>query len=104
MDMALDVQKVDTETAYRIKELGMLELTPEAKEVLDRNPEIELLDIFRLYANGAYGDVSDPGANDVALYTKTGVCEGRYQLPNGEHILVTTRFNCVVTKLTREGE
>lgn len=103
MDMALD-GKVDTETAFRIRELGMIQLTPDAKEVLDANPEVELVDIFMQYANGNYGAVTDPGANDVALYTHTGACEAVYVLPNGQKIVVKTLFNQTITKVEVEGE
>ncbi len=104
MALELNLAQVDSETAYRMKQLGFIELTEDAKEVLDHNPELDLMELFAHYANGDYGEVELPvaGANDVALFTQVGTCKARYTLNDGNVLVIETVFGKPVTMIKVE--
>ncbi len=101
MTLELNLAQVDSETAFRMKKLGFIEMTEDAKTVLDANP-IELMTLFSNYANGNYGDVVDPGANDIALYLEEGQCRARYPMPDGNVLVIETVFGKPVTMIKVE--
>ncbi len=102
MALELNLAQVDSETAYRMKRLGFVEMTEDAKTVLDANPSVELMVLFSHYANGDYGDIADPGANDVALFREQGECKARYPMPDGNVLVIETVFGKPVTMIKVE--
>lgn len=98
MEMIININKLDLESATRIRDLGFISLTTDAKDLLDAN-EVELTELFKRYANGDYGESDDAFRNDLALYSHFGQCRGVYTLSDGQKVVITTKFNQAVTHI-----
>lgn len=100
MSLTIPYENLDEETQNRIERLGFIQLTPDAKDILDET-ETELTELFRMYANQMYGQVTTEEAfqNDRAVYMTEGRCRAVYVVPNGKKIVVETIWNQPVTRI-----
>lgn len=100
-EMQVNTDNLDAETEQRVRDLGHISITPEAKEILDAE-KMELTDLFEKYAKGDYGsDVpfEKRWENDVAFYQRKGKVIGIYTMESGRKISITTAWCMPVTEI-----
>lgn len=103
--MLISYDDLTPETQTKIDNLGSVQLTPDAKDILDET-NTELAQLFQMYVNQMYGQVTTEQAyyNDRAVYLMEGRCRAVYVLPNGKRIVIETRWNQPVTKILSYDE
>lgn len=103
--LLIPYEDLNQDTQERIERLGSIQLTPEAKDLLDET-ETGLVELFNLYANQIYGQVTPDEAftNDRAILLEEGLCRAVYMLKNGKRIVIETRWNQPVTKILAYDE
>lgn len=99
-DLLILYNDLTPDTQERIDRLGSIQLTPEAKDIIDET-ETGLAELFNMYANQMYGQVTAEEAftNDRAILLESGVCRAVYLLKNTKRIVIETRWNQPVTKI-----
>lgn len=100
MAMEINTTALDSESEQRIRDLGHVTMTEDAKDIIDEN-ELELVTLFERYVKGDYGDTKHEDAwnNDVAMYQRRGQVKAVYTTKTGRKLSILTHWCVALTQI-----